>query len=125
MKTKVAGELEMNVMNIVWEEGECSVTQIMEKVNNEKKLAYTTIATILQRLYDKGIVNRKQNQAHYLYFPKISKSDYSKRLITNFFDHITTTFGDVAITSFAESIDELPKKKREELLNLLEEYENK
>lgn len=125
MKSKVAGELEMNVMNIVWDKGECSVNQILEKLHEEKKLAYTTIATILQRLYDKGIVARKQNKAHYVYYPKVSKSDYSKKLISNFFFHITNIFGDVAITSFAESIDELPKIKREELLKLLEEYENK
>ena len=125
MKSKSSGELEMQVMNIVWDKGECSVNQILEQFYREKKLAYTTIATILQRLYDKGVVDRKQDQAHYMYFPKISKSDYSKKLISNFFDHITNTFGDVALTSFAESIDELPKTKREELLKLLEEYENK
>ncbi|MEO6508677.1 MAG: BlaI/MecI/CopY family transcriptional regulator [Patescibacteria group bacterium] len=125
MKTKAAGELEMNVMNIVWEKGDCSVNTILENIGQDKKLAYTTVATILQRLYDKGIVNRKQNNGHYLYFANVTKFDYSKKLITNFFNHITSTFGDIAISSFAESIDHLPKNKRKELLGLLEEYENK
>lgn len=125
MKPRVLGELEQDVMEIVWNNPNSSISAILDGLRKKREIAYTTVATILQRLFDKGLVERTQTKGHYVYLPKLSKSEYSKKLIKNFLHTITNTFGDVAITSFAESIDSLPKKKKEYLLKLLQENENK
>ncbi len=116
-------ELEREVMNVVWEQEQCSVRDVMNRLGQSKQLAYTTVATIFQRLYNKGLVTRKGEGVAYLYSPKLTKEIYSKTLAKSFVNRFFNAFGDMAIASFAESIDSLPKKKKEYLLELLEEYD--
>ena len=121
MKAASLGELEKQIMDIVWEQKKCSVRNILEKLKTEKQLAYTTVATILNRLFDKKLLNRKEDKSGYIYSPKVSKELYSKNIAQNFLKKFIDSFGDIAIASFADSIDKLPVKKRDYFLRLLEE----
>lgn len=116
---KSISDLEQKVMNIVWELKKCSVRDVFNILNSPKKLAYTTVATLLQRLHEKGLVNRNDDNLTLLYSPKISKESYSKKMAKLLTNSFFKSFGDTAIASFAESIDKLPKHKREYFLKLL------
>lgn len=116
---KSISDLEQKVMNIVWELKKCSVRDVFNILNSSKKLAYTTVATLLQRLHEKGLVNRNDDNLTLLYSPKISKESYSKKMAKLLTNSFFKSFGDTAIASFAESIDKLPKHKREYFLKLL------
>lgn len=120
MKVKALSELELEVMNVVWELDTCAVRDVLGRISKDKELAYTTIATILQRLYEKGLVTRTNKEFIVHYSPKISKTQYSKTVAGSFFTKFFDSFGDAAIASFAESVDELPKEKKEYFLRLLE-----
>lgn len=119
MEAKHLGELEQQVMNIVWKYKGCSIRNIVSNIQKKRKIAYTTVATILQRLYEKELVDRKQEKHGYWYFAKISKESYIKNLASSFLRKMTHSFGDLAITSFAETLDSLPNKKKKYLLELL------
>ncbi|OGK20936.1 hypothetical protein A2866_00265 [Candidatus Roizmanbacteria bacterium RIFCSPHIGHO2_01_FULL_39_8] len=119
METRVLGDLEQQVMNIVWKCNGCSVRDVVIEIKKKKKIAYTTVATILQRLFDKKVVDRKVQKKGYWYFPRISKESYIKTLAKSFLQKMTHSFGDVAIASFAESLESLPKDKKKYLLQLL------
>ena len=123
MQHKALSPLEQEVMTVVWELNSCSVRDVLERLRKHKQLAYTTVATILQRLYDKGLVNRIGKGIAFLYSPKLSKESYSITIARSFINKFITSFGDVAITSFADSIESLPKKKKEYLLKLLENHD--
>ncbi len=123
MKTKPLSELEQEVMNIVWEFEACSVRDVLEQISKQKELAYTTVATILQRLFEKGLVVRKDKDFVVQYAAKVSKETYSKSMAKSFIQKFVGTFGDIAIASFAESVDKLPKEKKEYFLRLLEQYD--
>lgn len=114
------GELEKQVMDILWEQKKCSARDILSLLKHEKKLAYTTVATILQRLYDKGLLKRTIDKTVHIYSPKISKEKYSKSIAQNFLKNFIDSYGDTAIASFAESVDKLPKQKRKYFLELLD-----
>ncbi len=112
-------KLEQEVMKILWEYEGCTVREVMNQLQKKKKLAYTTVGTILQRLFTKGLVKRKGIQLSYYYSPKISKVSYSQHLAKSFLQKFIGTFGDTAIASFAQSIDKLPENKRAYFLKLL------
>ena len=111
--------LERQVMEIVWKSGECSVRDVIKIQNRKKKLAYTTVATILTRLYNKGLLSREIHKTRIYYLPKISKAAYGKNTALHFIRKFFNSFGDTAIASFAESIDRLPDAKKKYLLKLL------
>jgi len=120
MKLKALSELEQEVMNVVWEINTCSVRAVLKRISKKKNLAYTTIATILQRLYEKGLVVRNNKDFVVHYSPKVSKEAYGKSIAGSFLTTFFQSFGDTAIASFAESIVELSKEKKDYFLKLLE-----
>lgn len=123
MKSTSLGELEQQVMDIIWKQRSCSARDVLTKLEKDRKLAYTTIATILQRLYEKGFIARTEEKKVHIYSPKISKESYGRNIAQAFLKKFINSFGDTAIASFAESIDKLPDKKRKYFLELLEGYD--
>lgn len=112
-------------MDIIWSMGTCSIGDVMSARNGKKKLAYTTIATIIDRLYAKRFLRRMQKGKRYIYEPAVTRAEFGKNVATHFIQRFLKNFGDVAIASFAESIEELPEKKRRSLLKTIKEYEEK
>lgn len=123
MKTVTLGNLEKDVMDIIWEMKSCSARGVLTVLQKDRKLAYTTVATILQRLYDKGLVARKNDKSGYIYTPKITKQLYSKNIAQSFLKKFIDSFGNTALASFVESIDKLPAKKREYFIKLLDAHD--
>ena len=117
------GELEKQIMDILWNKQNVSVRCILEELQKDRKIAYTTVATILQRLHDKKLVAKKEDKTGFRYTPKISREDYLKRLSQSFLSNLVSGFGDMAIASFAHSIDDLPEQKKKYFLDMLNSYE--
>ncbi len=110
------GNLEKEVLNFLWERKKATVKEVFEHFQDKRKLAYTTIFTVLQRLIAKGLVKKKKC----LYFPSYSKNVFIKRIFRSFFDNLFSDFGDVALSSFAEGVRDLPARKRKKLIRRLE-----
>lgn len=73
---------EEQVMQILWDLNEGIVRDIVDQFP-EPKPAYNTVSTVLRVLEKKEIVNHKAYGTTYVYFPLVSKKDYSKFQFTN------------------------------------------
>jgi len=76
------GRLEMQVMDIVWDRGESNVRDVGEKL--AQPLAYTTVMTTLDRLYKKGLLDRRKCDRAFLYSPRLSRQDWSRKRTGDF-----------------------------------------
>lgn len=122
MDMKRLSPLEQEVMNVVWGFNQCTVKDISEKLRS-RNLAYTTVSTILTRLYEKGMLEKLEEAVAIVYKPKLQKKEYGKKLAQLFMQTFYANFGSIATSSFAESIEELPKDQKKHLLKLLKEYD--
>jgi BlaI family transcriptional regulator, penicillinase repressor len=73
---------EEQIMQILWQLEEAFVNDIIEKMP-EPKPAYNTVSTIVRILEKKGFVDHKAYGKTHLYFPLISKPDYTKLFMKN------------------------------------------
>jgi len=73
---------EEQVMQILWEMQEALVRDMVDQFQ-EPKPAYNTVSTVLRVLEKKGFVDHKAYGTTYVYFPLISKKEYSKFQFTN------------------------------------------
>lgn len=71
------GPLESEVMTLVWRHGECNVRQMVERL--PQTLAYTTVMTTLDRLYKKGLLERRKSQRAFLYAARVSHVQWLRR----------------------------------------------
>lgn len=66
-------ELERRVLDALWQGGDWSVREVMEAV--DPSLAYTTFATVLDRLHDKGEADRTKMDGSWRYTAARSRED--------------------------------------------------
>lgn len=117
----VDGKLETSVMEIVWNKKRCSPREVLVELKN--KYALTTISTVLERLYLKKILAKNKTDGKVTFSPKITQEAYSDSVFEQFMNKAMTSFGDIAVSSFAKGVEQLPDKKRKELVELLKKYE--
>ncbi len=71
---KILGSREAEIMELLWREGELSVAQAHQLLAS-RELAYTTVMTLMKRLWDKGLLQRKLDRGAYIYWPSQSREE--------------------------------------------------
>ncbi len=73
--------LELEIMQVLWEVGPCTVAEVQPKLNGE--LAYTTVQTMLNVLLRKNKVKRVQEGRAYRYRPAVSRERASGNALSD------------------------------------------
>lgn len=69
--------VELELMEILWQLGEGTVHDVMHTLSDDRKLAYTSVSTILRILQQKNIVAIKKSSRQHIYQPLLSKDVYA------------------------------------------------
>jgi predicted transcriptional regulator len=117
----VEGKLESLIMEIVWGKQKCSPKEVL--IELKSKYALQTISTVLERLSEKGLLQKTKTNGKVTFTPAVSQKVYSDSIVKQFMNKIVSSFGDVAVSSFAKGVEQLPDKKRKELVDLLKKHE--
>lgn len=72
-------QAEFDVMDVLWRKGECTVKEVQTELSKERKLAYTTVATLLTRLRDKGYVESEEKNFAYVFRPIVPRENVVHR----------------------------------------------
>ena len=75
------GPLESEVMAFLWSAGTGTVRDVVENLN--RKLAYTTVMTTLDRLFKKGLLDRQKSERAFLYTARVSHLDWERQRAGN------------------------------------------
>jgi predicted transcriptional regulator len=114
VQRRPSGELESEVLSVLWSEGHpLTPGEVQDQLGGQ--LAYTTVMTVLTRLWEKGIVTREQNGRSYAYSPVISESDLSSERLGAILDSAADRRG--ALAGF---VGRLGKRDISELRKILD-----
>ena len=111
---------EMAVMNALWSAGKALDVHEVVSRYDEPRPAYTTVSTFLKILSTKGFVDyKKGNGKQYLYFPIVSRAEYTTRVMKDVKDSFFGGSASRFVQFFVEN-EELSDTEIQELLNLIE-----
>lgn len=79
-KTQLS-DLQTLVMNVLWERGEATVSEVRDALSEDRDLAPTTVGTVLSRLEDKGVVAHRSEGRQYVYRPEVSRRDVRASMV--------------------------------------------
>lgn len=82
-----------------------SVKDFQRKISRSRPVAVTTVATILDRLYRKGIVSRhlvREGGPHYLYSARMTEEEFRHAVVDNVMGTLLHSFNDVTVAYLAE-----------------------
>jgi len=114
MTRRADGELETDVLRALWSlDRPASPSDVIEEMRTN--LAYTSIATILGRLCEKGLANRKRAGRTFIYAAASSEADLTAQRLRSVLD--STTDRQSALAGFAEALDPDEAAQLLDLLN--------
>lgn len=121
MKKISLGDLESEIMEIIWQTMRpLSVAEAVKVIGKKRKIAYTTVMTIMGRLVEKGLLTRNFSGSSYLYQQKVNREKFVARTVHNIFTSAISTLGQEAVTYFVKEIQKTSPKKRKSLLEMLD-----
>jgi len=121
---KVLGDLEADVLEALWKLKVAHVRDIHREVVRKRKVAVTTVATVLDRLFEKGLVERELKRTrglHYKYRPSITKVQLKNAVVRDVLKGLFETFGDSAVSHLINRAGIKDKQKIEEFKSYLEQ----
>jgi predicted transcriptional regulator len=71
------GHLELAVLETLWAGGEGNVHEVARRL--ERPLAYTTVMTTLDRLFKKGLLNRRKSDRAFVYSPRLTRQEWEQK----------------------------------------------
>ncbi|OZD70509.1 penicillinase repressor [Rhodococcus sp. 06-1059B-a] len=99
---KRLGDLEAEVMNVLWEcEDPQSVHDLLAHMS-ERKFAYTTILTVVTHLHEKGWVDRVKVSRAYMYSPAQSRAEATSQALREILD--TSNDSAAVLMHFAKTV---------------------
>ena len=112
------GELQAEILGVLQKLGRASAREVMKETEPEKRLAYTTVSTVLDRLYKKGLVKRTRvagrGGTKYIYSyatPAGTRASLIQRTLSSLVD----AFGPSVVPAIYDSLEEITKKEAADL----------
>jgi predicted transcriptional regulator len=117
---KLLGELEAEVMEIVWARGPCTARAVHEQVQQTSRpLAYSTVKTVLERLSEKRLLLRQKEENAYVYRPALSKAEFTTCAMQRIVDSLLDSFAEPVVDHFLERFDHATPEQRSRLEHLV------
>ncbi len=110
---RLFGELEARIMEIVWERGEATVSDVLARLG--EAYHYNTVMTVMGRLVDKGILTRRREGRAYVYAAVEEREAFLARVSRQVAEGLLRDFGHLAIAQFIDAADAIDPQLLEEL----------
>jgi predicted transcriptional regulator len=117
-------ESELEILQVIWRKGQCTVRDVHEELALNKDSGYTTTLKLMQIMADKGLVERDTNSKTHLYKAVISREQAQNTALDKILDTVFKgSTADLVIQALGQhraSSDEIDAIKK-----YLQQFENK
>ncbi|MDR3059040.1 MAG: BlaI/MecI/CopY family transcriptional regulator [Prevotella sp.] len=110
---------EETIMLHIWQLKECVVKDIVNEMDNPKP-PYTTVASVVRNLEQKGYLNAKKYGNVWVYSPKINEDDYKKVFMSNVVkSYFENSYKE--LVSFFVKEEKISPEELQEIMKMIEE----
>ena len=123
---KVLGDLEAEIMELVWEHsgGEgtqgTTVRDVFEVLYERRKMAYTTVMNTMTRLAKKNMLRVEKQDLGYIYYPNFTQDEFISRFVGLILSDLLVSFSGQTIESLTNPHDPQTAARARQLLAEIE-----
>ena len=107
---------ELEIMKVIWARGSATVRDVYEELLKHRKIAYTTVMTVMGVLEHKGRLNKSTDGRAYLYTPSQPQSEVVTSMVRDFVGRVFNGMAKPLLVSMLEdgkiTEDELNELKK-------------
>jgi len=74
------GDLQLLIMRSLWRRGEATVAEVHQALRPARRLALTTIATMLRKMEEKGLVRHRLDGRQFIYQPAVEEREVRRSM---------------------------------------------
>jgi predicted transcriptional regulator len=115
------GPLESKIMNILWDGSELTIKNVQQKLEQEKAVNFNTVMTVMNRLVDKGVLQKRTEGRSSLYRPILSKDQFFETQSKELTYELIEEFGSLAVSQMLDVLEEVDQDLLEKLEQKLKE----
>ncbi len=103
------GDLQLRIMKVLWELGAADVSKVQGRLGGEP-LAYTTVATMLRKMEDRGLVRHHEQGRKFIYQAEVSAETVSRSMADDLVDRFFAGSLSQAVSHLRETRDVDPRE---------------
>lgn len=107
-------------MKVVWQKGQATVRDVYESLLERRRIAYTTVMTMMRVLERKGYLKTRREQRAYVYRPAQAQRQVLRGMVREFIDRVFNGSAKPLLVHLVED-RQLSKEELEELERLVRE----
>jgi BlaI family transcriptional regulator, penicillinase repressor len=113
---------ELAVMKEIWQRNQATVRDVYEALREHRRIAYTTVMTVMNVLEDKGYLRKTKNDRAYVYTPTRPRQQVVGQMVNDFVNRV---FDGAAAGLFLHLAKDnrLSKTERERIRRVIEEMD--
>lgn len=74
---------ELEVLQIIWEDGPCTVREVMNFLKPKRARAYTSVMSLMNVMAEKGLLNQKPKGRAFIYSAKVSRDTTQSSMLSD------------------------------------------
>jgi BlaI family penicillinase repressor len=121
-KSPTLTEQELEIMKIVWARDSASVRDVYEALLERRKIAYTTVMTMMKILEQKKYLLKTQEDRAYIYRPAKPKNQVIKGMVREFVNRVFNGSAEPLLVHLIED-QRLSQKDLEEIAQMIRRKE--
>jgi predicted transcriptional regulator len=110
-----ADDLEYTILAKLWELGAASVRELHTQLGQRQGLVYTTTAKVVDRLRNKGLIQRQRLGRAFIYRPKVAREEVESARARNAVSRLLGAAPHAAVAALVEAVDAVDPNLLEEL----------
>jgi predicted transcriptional regulator len=112
-KTTLTGQ-ELEIMKVIWKLGTPTVRQVYEDLLDRRKVAYTTVMTMMNILETKGYLKKRQKDRAFVYTPSRPEKQVIRDMVREFVGRVFNGAAEPLLLHLVED-DQLTKEELDEI----------
>ena len=113
---------ELEIMKLVWERENATVRDIYEALLEKRKIAYTTVMTMMKILENKGYLKKTKQERAFLYRPTRPKNQVIGGMLREFIDRVFNGAAEPLVVHLVKE-KRLKEKDLQKIARMIEESE--
>jgi predicted transcriptional regulator len=116
------GSLEADVLAVVWEYKRVRVRDVYETLRKQRKIAYTTVMTVMNNLVKKHLLTQDRTNTAYVYTPAITETKVTQTILDSVIKRLFGGRRNVAVSHLLGLRNTLTAGQMGELKRYAEEH---
>ena len=112
-------DLEYDILAKLWELGVGSVRELHEQLGQREGLVYTTTAKVVDRLREKGLIERQPRGRAFIYRPRVAREEVEGARARKAVSRLFGTAPHAAVAALVDAVDAVDPRLLDELERLV------